>query len=177
MRRVRITTLTVMLVAMVASLSAARLERPAAPTAVVTREIIAVYLGTIGTDSQSGMVPAIRDMKFAVKRQATETGRRFIARGVSLEPSVDDGARHLALFGAFDEVSLGGNWTNSAVVRYLGGSIDSARATSIPQLILLEREVTAGGASLKISPEHEVARFVGVTEISTWVQHGALLPR
>ncbi|MEP6999148.1 MAG: hypothetical protein ABI969_01635 [bacterium] len=177
MRRVRITTVSVVLVAMVASLSAARLERPATTTPVVTREIIAVYLGTIGTDSQSGMVPAIRDMKFALKRQTAETGRRFVARGVSLEPSVDDGARHLALFGSFDEVSLGGNWTNSAVVRYLGKSIDSSRATSIPQLILLEREVTTGSAQLHVGAEHELARFVGVTEIATWVHSGALLPR
>jgi hypothetical protein len=81
-------------------------------------------------------------MKTALTRQAMATGREFIARGVSLEPSVDGGLRHRALFWTFDEVSLVGNWTNSAVVRYLGGTIGSTRATAIPQVILLEREVT-----------------------------------
>ena len=91
----------------------------------VTHEIIAVYFGTIGTDSVSGMVAAVRDMKSALRQQATSSGRRFISRGVSLEPSVEDGVRHLGLFGSFDEVSLGGNWTNSAVVRYFGGDMSN----------------------------------------------------
>src|SRR5438477_9094279 len=65
---------------------------------VIEREVIAVYLGTLGTDTESGMVPAIREMKTALTRQAMASGREFIARGVSLEPSVDGGLRHLALF-------------------------------------------------------------------------------
>jgi hypothetical protein len=144
---------------------------------VIERQVIAVYLGTLGTDAESGMVPAIREMKTALTRQATATGREFIARGVSLEPSVDDGLRHLSLFGIFDEVSLGGNWTNSAVVRYLGGTIGGTRATAIPQVILLEREVTRDASRLVVGDEREIGRYIGTKEISTWVRGGAPLPR
>ena len=143
-------------------------------TPAPAREIIAVYLGTEGTDAQSGMVPAVRDMKTALTRQAAASGRRFISRGVSLEASVDAGLRHLALLGAFDEVSVGGNWTNSAVVRYLGGNFGAGTGATIPQVVLLEREVQlVGDTSLVVGPEKEIGRYKGTGEIAAWVRRGA----
>jgi len=139
-----------------------------------SRQIIAVYLGTGGTDA--GMVTIVRDMKAALSRQTAATNREFIARGVSLDPSVDDGIRHLALLGPFDEIAVGGNWTNSAVIRYLGGDIGATRSTGIPQLVLLERDVNQAGERLQVSPEREIARFIGTREIGDWVHRGAPLP-
>jgi hypothetical protein len=95
-------------VALLATTVAAAGTRSPVPP-VVTHEVIAVYLGTDGTDARSGMVEVVRDMRTALQRQAASSGRHFISRGVSLEPSVEGGLRHLALLGPFDEVSLGGN--------------------------------------------------------------------
>jgi hypothetical protein len=124
------------------------------------------------------MIEAVRDMKSALHRQATSSGRRFISRGVSLEPSIEGGLRHLALFGPFDEVSLGGNWTNSAVVRYLGGDMSNHDRAVIPQVVVLEREVQQDGReSLQVGPEREIGRYMGTDKISGWVRTGAPLPR
>jgi hypothetical protein len=156
-----------------AGISATSFHARTTPSAT-TRQIIAVYLGTEGTDA--GMVTIVRDMKAALSHQTAATNREFIARGVSLDPSVDGGIRHLALLGPFDEIAVGGNWTNSAVIRYLGGDIGATRSTAIPQLVLLERDVNQAGERLQVSPEREIARFVGTKEIGDWVHRGAPLP-
>jgi hypothetical protein len=140
----------------------------------VTREVIAVYLGTEGTDA--GMTTTIREMRVALARQAAASGRRFLLRGVSLEGSVDAGLRHLATLSQFDEVSVGGNWTNSSVVRYLGADLGNTRTTAIPQLILLEREVQQDVSTLHVAPERELARYIGLDEIDSWVRRGAPMP-
>lgn len=158
------------------TVAAGRTRASRAPT--VTREVIAVYLGTEGTDLRSGMVDAVRNMKAALERQAQSSGRHFIARGVSLEGSVVEGLHHLEALGAFDEISVGGNWTNSSVVRYLGADMGDHQRALIPQVVLLEREVrSAGAASLVVGPEKELGRFVGVRDIADWVKNGAPLPK
>ena len=150
-------------------------RRSAAPL-VTTREVIAVYFGTAGTDAP--MFDVVRNMKSSLQLQAASSGRRFVSRGVSLEPSVEGGIRHLALFGAFDEVSVGGNWTNSAVVRYFGGDMSNHQRAVIPQVIVLEREVQAdGGSKLLVGPEREIARYIGGAKIADWVRSGTPLPR
>jgi hypothetical protein len=152
-------------------------SRPSPKPPVVIRQVIAVYLGTEGTDARSGMVEAVRDMRVALQQQAASGGWSFVSRGVSLEPSVEGGLRHLALLGPFDEVSLGGNWTNSAVVRYIGGDMSDHRRAVIPQVVLLEREVREDGKeALVVGPERELGRYLGADQISSWVRSGAPLP-
>ena len=175
MRRASLISLTGILAIAGATMSATAF-RPA-PSPAVTREVIAVYLGTFGTDAQSGLATVVKDMKMALAKQASESGRAFLSRGVSLEPSVEGGMRHLALLGPFDEVSVGGNWTNSAVVRYLGPNMGDSRRASVPQVVLLEREVRHENSGLEVGPEREIGRFVGGGEIDAWVRRGAPLPR
>lgn len=152
--------------------AAVRVAPSTPPT--VTREVIAIYFGTEGTDAQSGMIDAVRNMRIALQHQAGAAGQRFVLHGVSLEPSVDGGIKHLARFGVFDEISVGGNWTNSAVVRYLGGDMSNRDRAAIPQVVLLEREVRQEGSrSLLVGPEHELGRYVGTGQISAWVARGA----
>jgi hypothetical protein len=116
-------------------------------------------------------------MRSKLLLQTATSHREMIVHGVSLEPSVSEGLSHLATLGSFDEVSVGGNWTNSTVVRYLGGTIGKTHGTMIPQLVLLEREVQEGDSTIEIGPEHEIARYIGRDEIGAWVQRGAPLPR
>ncbi len=94
------------------------------------------------------------------------------------EPTPEGGVQHLALLGSFDEISVGGNWTNSSVIRYLGPTIGQDRTTSIPQVVLLAREVSQlGDTVLQVGPEHEIGRFIGIGAIESWVARGAILPR
>ena len=163
-------------VALVTTLAAAKARRLQAPA--TTREVIAVWVGTEGTDAASGMVEAVRDMKTALQRQAISGGWHFVIRGVSLEPTVGDGLQHLALLGGFDEVDVGGNWTNSSVVRYLGPDMSNHQRALIPQVVLLEREIRRDPPSgLVVGAEREIGRYLGTRDIKTWVNAGAPLPK
>jgi hypothetical protein len=160
--------------AIVASGAAAHPGKSA--NATVRHDLIAVYIGSEGTDAQSGLIQALHNMRALLERQAATSGKRLIVRGVSTEATVDDGIRHLGALGRFDEISAGDNWTNSAVVRYLGRDIGGAR-TAIPRLVLLERAVEMAPDHLAIGEEHEIARYSGAREIAAWVERGAPLPR
>jgi hypothetical protein len=140
----------------------------------VTREVIAVYIGSGGTDG--GMTTVISDMRAALQRQASAGGYHFIARGVSIEPTVEGGLRHLSRLGTFDEVSVGGNWGNSAVVRYVGAD-SRTRPQLIPQVVLLEREARMDERVIEFGPEREIGRFTGTDGISAWVKRGAPVER
>lgn len=151
--------------------------RSSSPHVAVSREVIAVYLGTEGTDSLTSADSTIATMRNALARQSAATGRRLVVRGVSLEPTVDGGLRHLGRLGRFDEISVGGNWTNSSVIRYLGGTIGQTRETAIPQVVLFEREIRQEASTLQVSSEREIGRYVGHDEIGRWVREGAPVPR
>jgi hypothetical protein len=156
-------------------LEGAWVGEPASRPVEKRRELIAVYIGTDGTDG--GMVEPVREMQRLLTQQASASGRRFIMRGVSLEPGIDNGIAHLSRFGRFDEISVGGNWTNSTAVRYLGSDIGANPKTGIPQVVLLEREVSTEPEHLLVGPERELARIVGFAPIHEWVQRGAPIPR
>lgn len=158
--------------------SARPVSHTAPPRAIVAREVIAVYVGAIGTDSLTGMSETLSDMSVAVRRQTASSGRGFLMRGVSIEPMVEDAVRHLSSLAHFDEISAGGNWTNSAVVRYLGINDGRVSDSPIPELILLERDVRSDGSrTLQVGEERELARFTGLDQIKGWVNRGAPLPQ
>ena len=144
---------------------------------VAVTEVIAVYIGSVGTDSLTGMNRTLETMTTEVRKQTASTNRGFLTRAVSIEPSVEDGIRHLSRLGQFDEMSVGGNWTNSAVVRYLGVNNGKVSDSPIPQLIVLERDIQMGGGTLQVGPERELARFIGLDQIKGWVTSGAPLPQ
>jgi len=143
-----------------------------------THELIVVYIGVTGTNMDSRWWNLIQGMKDSVRSRAIATSRKLVTRGVSLEPLVRDGLVDLGHLGAFDEISVGGNWTNSAVVRYLGPVMGQSNPeSSIPQVVLLERDVTlTDQARLEIGPERPLRRFVGTRDIETWIRSGAPIP-
>jgi hypothetical protein len=111
-------------------------------------------------------------------RRITGPGQQLILHGISLDPQVDAGVRDLARVGPFDEISVGGNWTNSAVVRYLGGDFGPGYPKAgVPQVIVLEREIDQQITSLHVSAEHELARYIGTRDIWNWARQGAPLPK
>ena len=160
-------------VPLVAAVSASGSPRVAA---LITHEIVVVYIGAGGVDgAMAGLADSVR---LAAARQITGPGRQFRLHGISIDPEVDAGVRDLARVGAFDEISVGGNWTNSAVVRYLGGDFGrDYPTTAVPQVIVLERDIDNQITTLHVGPERELARYVGTDKIWDWARHGAPLSK
>ena len=142
-------------------------------TRIRTHEYVVVYVGVEGVDgAMAGLADTVR---LAAARRIKGPGEAFKLHGISLDPQVDAGVRDLARVGAFEEISVGGNWTNSAVVRYLGGDFGPDPKASVPQVIVLERDIDDQIASLHVGPEHELARYIGTKEIWDWARQGAPL--
>lgn len=155
---------------------AVAITAPTRPNAAMVgwHEIIVVYVGVDGVDgAMAGLADSVR---LAAGRQPTGPGQQLVLRGISLDPEVDAGIRDLARVGSFNEISVGGNWTNSAVVHYFGGDMGRAYPkASVPQVIVLERDVDNQITSLHVGPERELARYVGAADIWNWARRGAPL--
>src|SRR5262245_42696897 len=60
------------------------------------KEIIAVYVGTSGTNNGERYQSIIRRMRASLKAEAGKSQHDVVLRGVSLDPLIDDGLKDLA---------------------------------------------------------------------------------
>ena len=143
------------------------------------KEIVAVFFGTSGTSQAFANFDLASKVRTSLQGRVRQLQRGVVLRGVSLEPIIEDGLKDLQTLGRFDEMSLGGNWMNPEVVRFLGPQMGRNLPDSyIPQVILLEREVWARGDTMSVTPEHEIGRLRGAKEIRDWVVAGTpITPR
>jgi hypothetical protein len=114
-----------------------------------------------------------------LERRATTNGYRLRFHGIGLDTDAAVSVAHLARLGHFDEIAAGGEWLNSAALRYHWG--DLAGPAGTPQILVLGRTVVSqrlGNTELpEITSETMLARKLGLTEILIWIQAGAPLPR
>lgn len=72
---------------------------------------------------------------------------RFV--GIAVDWSVSAGLDLLYEFGDFDEMSVGEQWSNSAVFQYIWS--DSASNAAVPQLLVLQREKVVSADQTRIA--------------------------
>jgi len=139
-----------------------------------TDEIIAVFIGGsfCGATSMPGLREAVETLNRELASRAVAQGKTFVSVGVALDWSIQEGSSFLRDFGSFNEIVVGRNWLNSAVIQYIWRGIPGN--ASLPQMVLLERHVNVREASITVGEERLLARKVGVTEIVEWAaQRGA----
>jgi len=136
-------------------------------------EVVMVFVGSslCRANSEEGFPAAMERAKVAAARRAAAEGKRFRAIAVAIDDDPGAGWKFVRKFGRFDEVSLGGNWINHDVVRYVWR--DFPFRPGIPQVVVVERQVRKGKTSVEVSPEHEVRRLLGTEEIRRWGDAGA----
>ena len=137
------------------------------------REIVAVYFGasTCGPCLLPDVKAAIRAMKPLLAAQAKQLNVSFAAYGVSNDWEVAVGAAFLEPFGPFDQVVLGGNWTNLAIERFIFS--DSTATPAIPQVLVFERTITVSDQTITFTDQRLIRRLAGATAIVSWVKAGA----
>lgn len=133
-------------------------------------EVALVYLGAAScawsnVDGLPDAVRGIRDEWYAIARKA---GSGFATVGVARDVVVDEGMKHLAKYGPFDEVVAGRGWLNVGFFKYVFGDMPGPAAT--PQVLIVERTVNRIAGQTWISDERVLRRFVGADEISRWDQ-------
>ncbi len=136
------------------------------------RELVAIYIGS--TDCGPCLSPevkgAVRAMKPLLAAQAKQRGVAFTVIGAAQDWDLKRGAAFLEPLGAFDQVVIGGNWTNIAVEQFI--LRDSLAEMAMPQVVLIERTVNVGGR-VTVSEPRVLRRISGGAEIPAWVAAGA----
>jgi len=179
MRRIGVAALLCLLSVGAVTRRAHRAEGAESSAKVTTRDLIVVYLSTQGVNYSPEYRASLRSIRDSVTKHMNRLEQRLVMRGVSLEPMPEAGLRDMADLGRFDELSVGGNWTNLAVVRYLGPEMGAGiRDSEIPQIVLLERDITHdGSAKLTVGEERELGRIVGTGDILDWIKRGTPIQR
>jgi hypothetical protein len=136
------------------------------------RELVAVYIGS--TDCGPCQWPqvknAVRAMKSLLAAQAAKRGVALTVIGAAQDWDVKRGAAFLEPLGAFDQVAIGGNWTNLAVEQFV--LRDSLAEMAMPQVVLMERTVRVG-ERVTVSEPRLLRRISGGADIPAWVAAGA----
>ena len=136
------------------------------------KEIIAVYVGatTCGPCRSPEVKDAIQRMKPLLAAQAKARGAALSIVGVSTDWAVKDGIAFLEPNGPFDQIVVGGNWTNLGVERFIWR--DSTSRPAEPQVIILERTVKPG-SRIEFSEPRVIQRVYDGAGIPAWVDKGA----
>lgn len=84
-------------------------------------EIVLVFVGSsrCAWSNDQDLPPALEALKVRLAQHAREAGLAFRALGVAADWGSERGVAYLTAFGAFDEISTGSNWTNSALLDHV----------------------------------------------------------
>jgi hypothetical protein len=125
------------------------------------KELLAVFIAssTCGASQLVGLPQAIHHIRRSLPVLAGRDGRRAVLVGVALDHTAKEGLKFLSRFGEFDEIMVGGSWLNSGAVQFL--IRDQPGPLAMPQLVLVERDITTGNQSLQVGTDRVVARHVG----------------
>jgi hypothetical protein len=123
------------------------------------KELVAVYVGasTCGPCLLPEVKAAIVKMKGVMADWAREHGYAFSAVGVATDWSTEKGVAFLSDVGPFDQLVV---WSDSTAI------------PAMPQVVLLERTVTAGNR-IGFTPARVIRRVSGLVDIPGWVSVGA----
>lgn len=139
-------------------------------------ELIAVYIGAefCGPCHDPQLKKAIRKMKTILSERAAKEQQSFSVTGVSTDWEVEKGVQYLRSIGPFDEIIAGKSLFNQAASEYIWK--DSSGTPVVPQLVLIEREVSYKDGRALISNDRILDRHIGTIEIISWVGKGAPRP-
>ncbi len=139
-------------------------------------ELVFIVVGSSGCrwSNTPELVSLVGEARNAVKEEADSRGVGFATMGVAQDDLVEQGIKHLARFGRFDELSVGRGWRNAGLLKYVYGEFPGPAAT--PQLLVLTRDLVGQGGQWETANEKVLVRLSGVSEVRTWIQRGATVP-
>jgi hypothetical protein len=134
-------------------------------------ELLVVFVTSsgCGASQYAGLTSALPLIRERLRLKAGRAGRRFVSIGVAVDQDPSIGIEFLKKFGPFDEVISGGGWLNTGSVMFMIRDFPSREA--LPQLVLLERDVSVTKASgISQVNERLVDRKIGNIDIVTYSQ-------
>jgi hypothetical protein len=169
-------TTALLTIALVTSLCLAGDEPPANGAtfgSVDGKELAFVYFGGSGCGpcKAPGMKEAVIKAKGMIAKLAADHHLAFSTTGVAVDASIERGLDFLKNVGPFDQIVVGREWENSAVLELMAAG-GSESIIGIPQIIIYERTIEHRGQQIVASKPTILERIPG-TGIPLWVQYGA----
>lgn len=140
------------------------------------RELVMAYIGSrhCAASNDPVLPQLVETLKHELLGRAEEANTGFSAVGVGIDWLPVDGWRHLAGFGAFDEIVVGRKWSGLGARHFMKESIAGTAAT--PQVLVYERRRSSDGEGITSAWENVIlARKVGVSRIQNWIDNGVPL--
>lgn len=135
-------------------------------------EMLAVFVAssTCGASEYPGLREALNEIRDLLAADAVRDGKQFISVGVALDQDPWLGIDFLKRFGPFDEILSGGSWVNTGALAFIVRDFPTRR--TIPQLILIERDIEIEGISISFSTvtDRLVGRKIGAGAIVSFAQ-------
>ncbi len=145
------------------------------------RELVMVYIGssTCGYANLAEVPELIERTKLLLQQKAHGSGMLFSTMGISIDWNTEDGVRHLAKMGRFDEITTGRNIQGMGAYQFVWSALSSEAST--PQVIVVTRMINAPSEEYPHQSHHVsnptvLTRKAGVTAISAWLDRGSPLP-
>jgi len=117
--------------------------------------------------------------KLLLQKKAHKNGILFSTMGISIDWNTENGVRHLAKIGRFNEITTGRNLQSMGAYQFLWGFLSGEAST--PQVLVVTRMIDAPSEehphqSCHVSKATVLTRKAGVTVISDWFDQGSPLP-
>lgn len=117
--------------------------------------------------SSESLRAAVRQIANSLALQATAARDGFTTLGVATDDIQADGIGWLRNIGEFDEISVGRQWLNQFVLKYMPTSPGSVTGT--PTILLVSRKVTVTSAGgYLVEDEKIAARLTGLESIVSY---------
>lgn len=173
------------LVFLVAVISGLRLGRPIGlkhaaavvdtryPRRTETREVVLLYIGSnaCAYSRDKAVGAAVRSALDSLRQWTRRSGAGFTSIGVAVDRRPDHGLEHLTKTAAFTEMSVGGAWSNQALLA-LPATMRDSTPSATPQVLVMLRmwNTSSRGQHVpsELIGEVLVTRLVGRSAISDW---------
>lgn len=123
---------------------------------------------------------AVGDLRASLHASQGKAFAKVSVVGVAIDPDLRAGVRYLENLersggAAFDELSVGGSWLNQVLTALVWR--DDMVKPQVPQVVLIERRVDAGGYPryLDMQPDSMLLNVTGRDSLIAWVNRGTPL--
>lgn len=145
-------------------------------------DLVLIYIGcsTCAAANHEQLPSAIKKLKINLDNFASNNDLEFHSIGVSKEVNPTQELKYLSKFGSFSEISIGKNWSNSIILKYIWD--DFGGRPVVPQIIVTKRDYEEISSSSNstfyrgIANEKILLTRYGPNGIINWLNIGAPLP-
>jgi hypothetical protein len=172
MPKVSLPTVLALVGSMLSSTLGAQESVLPAPESRRTVELVAVYLGatSCGPCRMESTKRAVRSVLERANERATERNLQFQSVGAAFDEDIDRGLELLQSTADFDQVIVGGSWSNAAAVEFVWSSEDVLAA--IPQVVILSRSLDKRVEGREPASKHIFVQLQGERQMREWLEAG-----